>query len=409
MTNKILVVCYIFPPSVKIGGKRWFNLGKELHTLCTVDILTFAENTKNSGDFNQIYTIKSSYPKILDKKPSSIFERISYKLQHYKRKLLVKGTIYDKTSLDGKKVRNRIIGLQEKNHYDSIICTGAPFSLLYYVVLLKKNQLFSTTQFLSDIRDPWTWGQGYGIANLNSKRKAVEQTRERTVVTESNIVSVPAQTMAEHIHSIYPNSNTIIIPHGFDKKKIDRVLNNSEKQSKNSEIKLIYGGTWYRDINESFLKLLRSLEQIENYKYNYRIYTEFPERVSDFNLSATTNILFKKSEYIPEKQLFKEINNSHIYVVIFPEHARNFISAKFFEIFYIGTPILVISKKGILSDFIQKNSFGFHLEPENVNKITIKKIVDTVVNEPITKAISNDLLKYDFSNIAKQILKEFNS
>ena len=63
-----------------------------------------------------------------------------------------------------------ILILEEK--INIIIVSGAPFTLLYYSTLLKKK--FSI-KLISDIRDPWTWGSGYGMTLLTKPRKKKEE------------------------------------------------------------------------------------------------------------------------------------------------------------------------------------------------------------------------------------------
>lgn len=395
--NKILVISYTFPPSESVGGKRWFNIAKELANTNDVDIISSSPNT-NFEIFRNIFYLKSKYPSILNDNPSRLTDIIKYRIAMLKLKWLVNGSIFDKGKRDVKSLKKLVIKCQKINKYDIVITTGAPFSYLSNIVDLKSNELFKETLFYCDIRDPWTWGSGYGMKTLSKRRRKFELHCEKNVVKNSDRLFVPSQVMKEYLDNFYLDNKTEHLPHGFDKLKIDN-LKLRKPSNKVGVLSLIYGGTWYQNIDDQFSLLIKSFEK-SNSEINYNIYTNsvnINEKNKVYN-SYKSSITF--NNYIRESELFREINDSDAFVLIFPDDKKDFLSAKLFEICYIGTPIIFIGKEGVVSEFLKTNQFGIHILPDRIDMIL--EIFDSEILElQPNQAIREN---FSFESIASRII-----
>ena len=405
MSNyKLLILSYSFS-NTEIASKRWTNLAHELAENNLVDVITSTRNINTFNKINKFFFVKSRYPEILDKRPKNLIEKIQYKYALIKQVLFYKGSYYDKGKNNYSKLRTLVLDLQLQNNYDVIITTGAPFSWLKIVPDLIFNKLISDDVLIfSDLRDPWSWGIGYGMNSINKKRKKFEMDTESFVVNSSDKVFVPSELMKSNIEKNYNIKCCSLLPHGFDKQKINNSIGKLKGFIKNNElIKIIYGGTWYQDIDSVFLTLLRHFS-FYNISFEFNIYSN-----SNFNKvleckDSYSNIKVNINSYIAENLLFENIYKSNFYILILPKTYSNFLSAKFFEICYIGTPIIFIGKQGLVSEFITENNFGIHIEEDDLNnKENIISKLDFIGNQ------NRDVLNnYTFKNLSQMILHDIN-
>ena len=390
----ILLLSYHFFDTNKIGSKRWRNYAKFLSKNNTIDIVSCDKSTPDINFINENYHIKPVYPTILDLIPKNIFQKISYKLGILKQKLSTQGYFYDRGAVVINKLEKLLIHLHYKNNYDIIISTGAPFSWVVLPVLLKKENILKNTLIYSDLRDPWTWGDGYGMKLLSDKRLVYEKNNERMVLEFSDKIFVPSVKMKKDLKEKYDSTNIIHLPHGFDKEKIELSVSKKIKESKT--LKIIYAGTWYYKVDVVYDYFIKTLEKYFS-NYNFKIFTN-----DNIKISANEKIL--KSKYVPEEKLFFEISISDFYVLVFPDEYIDFLSSKLFEICYIGTPILYIGKKGLLSDFITKNQFGYHIEETKIDAF-----LKGAINLKKLKPNKNILEKYSFEILSKLIVNDINN
>ena len=167
--------------------------------------------------------------------------------------------------------------------------------------------------------------------------------------------------MKEFLISKYPNykDKVKIIPHFFDVNEMPKELN----KSPNKKIRFIYGGTIYPGTMQWYEDFSNAIFNIYN-KVNFSLYSHNFHK--DFK---SKNGLINLNKGIKEKELLKKINEADYYIACYPEIDKDFISSKFYQIIYLKTPILLISPKGILSDFIKNYDLGVHILPEEIKNI----------------------------------------
>ena len=356
--KNILIISYLYFPSEKIGAQRWTKIGKELikkkHNISILSI----NNGEKLNDNHSFFKSKN-LSKILRSNPVKFHEKFLYNFWIRVLPFFTKYNFYDLAVFDKKTIIEKAKKIIVKNDIEIVIATGAPFSLCYYNVELKMS--FKNLVVINDFRDPWTWNDRYGYELISEKRKSRENKLEKKVIEKSDYILVPVNPMKEFLVQKYPHfkDKVKIIPHFFDLNKMPKELN----KSPNKKISFIYGGTiypgtieWYEEFSNTIFGIYDNVS-ISLYSQNFN---------KDFK---SKNGLINLNKGIKEKDLLKKISNADYYLACYPEIEKDFISTKFYQIIYLKTPIILISPKGILSDFIKHHDLGIHILPEEIKNI----------------------------------------
>lgn len=407
MANKkhILLISYTFPPIAGIGGRRWAKFAKYLSKLgYTIHVIHSKNEFKDESlwladvenNENIIrYEVKSNYPSILLTHPKSIIEKLLYKLTLFKVLITTKGSPYDRSLFWAEGMLNITNQLILKYKIKDVIVSCAPFSQAYFCLKLK--QQFKNLNLLVDFRDPWTWGERYGFINLSQSRLSFEKEMEKNVMENFNYIIVPDSTMKEHLELVYPNyiDKIKIIPHGFDKDEVNREL-----KTKSENIRLLLYGTLYQKLENVFKKLAISLNNFGK-NITLDIYSNNENYKSFFQ---DNNLIDSQVNFYPEIKpinLFNKIKNYDYVLINQPDDSLDFITTKIYEIIFSNTPIILIAKKGKLSDFIIENSLGIWFDSDSLGENIFRdfKCIDDkfkMVNFPIEK--------YSYKNLTDDLV-----
>ncbi|WP_027420668.1 glycosyltransferase family protein [Crocinitomix catalasitica] len=390
--NKTLIVSYYFKPDKSIGSKRWSSISDYLEDKNSLYLISATQNADGSN-FAKSFYINSKYPKVLDSFPHSILNKIEYRIALRKQKRITKGSLYDRGVNCSKELLDRMSLIVEKENINNVIITGAPFSWLNTGAQLKSK--YPEINLICDFRDPWTWGQGYGFNQLDKKRKTHEVVMEKNVIETSNKITVPSKAMLNYLKKNYPKHADKIthLPHGFDKQKIDTVLNKIEP-AKNKNLTLIYAGTIYENTENQFINFLETLRTL-NIKFVFNIYSRSscPQKLSQFEE-------VNYQGFVPETVMFEKILLSDYYLMAYPEKFKDFLSAKFYEIIYLQKKIIYIGAKGAISDLIVENNLGAWIQNFD-KKNTLNHLNDL---EKLKKTNFN-IDKYSFEYISTEFKK----
>ncbi|MFI5203102.1 MAG: hypothetical protein ACHQF2_01300 [Flavobacteriales bacterium] len=360
--HKFLIISYNFPPDPSVGSRRWAKFAKYLVAGGNrVTVLSAASASKKSPWDQDVQGIKvirlpQRYPSVLNKTPTSIFEKIAYRYWIFILKLLKRGTIYDRGIFWKKQLIASVKKIIAEDKIDIVIVNGPPHRLIYYTAALKQE--FPEVKFWCDLRDPWTWWYNMGYAHLKPADKKFELNMERTAITNMDRVFVPIVDMKKVLDEKYPElSNKIeILPHGFDPDDIQvKLQQNGEKC-----IRLIYFGSLYLGLDEFYSKLLQWLVQ-QNGKVTLDIFT------SDSNYSD----IFKRTNHIrihsplSSREIFKVAATYDYFLLVYPEQFKNYFATKFYELVAAKIPIVYVGHKGETSVFIEDKRLGYYFNVEN--------------------------------------------
>lgn len=405
--KKVLIISHTFPPSPGIGGRRWAKFAKYLDRL-GVEVFILKEQRKigkNQSPWtddikelnpSQIFTYKTNYPNILQKKNLNFWDKVYYKLTLMLLSLLCKGNPLDKTAF----IKNRFIKQLDKivsdNNINNIIVSGAPFNLLYYCALYKESN--PHINLICDFRDGWSWDGRYGMNLLSEEKISVEKEKEAlsVLISDTVLVSSSAHFSALNFHHPYNAHKIKMLSHGFDKDELSGINKNSNKEDF-----LIYGGTLYNHLEEVFKSLNRSFKAPDSNPLPIHLYLSNPEKLSYYlNLiEPEFHKFFVLKPQVSPKNFYAEVAKAKAFLYWGGIEIK--ISSKVYEVLFCETPIIVFGVSGELSDFVLKNKLGSFFSPNDfsfnqllrqLDNVDMSKIEDKIIDyEKVTKDLQSVL------------------
>jgi len=409
LENKVLIVTHVFPPQYGVGGRRWAKFSKCLiKQNQEVFVLTSESNDiKNSFWTDDVKQIKSKnifyykcrFPKILSKKNLSIIDKIWYKLSVLIIKVLTRGNYYDKTAFIEKKVVNAIFEILNKHKINTMIVSGGPFNLLYYGALVKER--LPNLKFIADFRDPWTWGQNYGIKNLTKNKFLNEEIKQSFVINTADFITVPTEVMSDYLKSFYAkNEKIVVLPHGFDKADFEK---KEFKITPSETIKLAYIGEEYQGIENYFEEIAKGLSE-ENAIFEIDFFVKTKRYQAIFESRGLLNKKVFYKDMLPANEIFRELKHYDFALLVIPDYGINYIGTKYYELIYAELPIVFIAKNGMASNFINNNQLGICLS-ENT-------IFDFFSNPKAAKDFKlkpfESIADFEMESVTKKLLKLIN-
>lgn len=370
--RRIILIAYVFPPYPGIGGRRWAKLSKYLARLgYEVHVIT-AKNPFNetstwskdveSNDKIHLHVLPARYPSVLNGKIVNVFDKILYRFWTLILKISVKGTIYDRAVFWRSSVNRTVDELMNKYKFDAVVATGAPFSVLFYAVQLKKK--YHDLKVITDLRDPWSWNtHAYGFGYLSQKRASYELMMEKEVMRNSDVVTVPVSNMISKLLELYPEcaGKINLLPHGYDTDEIK-----PSPKSKSDKIRMIFYGSLYQSI-EGFVALIAKVLAEKCDEVDLDIYSDSKRYQEIFKAAgAGSNVTY--FDPLPSEELFKLFVNYDYVLLIHPDYGRDNVGTKFYEIIASHTPIIYVGNSGIAASFVEDNRVGMWLRPESVEE-----------------------------------------
>lgn len=407
--KKVIIISHVFPPSPGVGGRRWVKFAKYFVKMSyDLKIITVKKNKRSniSNWINDLQRVEgvvdylpSKYPYYLGINPSNYIQKIAYKLSLFYAKLTLKGNYYDKGGFWGKSLV-RSVELYISKGYNNVIVSVAPFhNAIHLIPLISK---YRDVNFIVDFRDPWINNKtAYGYESLSIQRKDYEIQNQKKVLNNYNYVVSVAETMTNYFRSKSSFPNCLTIANGYDKEdfKTPQITNKN-----NGFINLLFSGSFYsgaeyllNDLNSALLKLKN-----ENSKLYNKIKIKFIGNIpfsTNFYVKSNPSI-FQFVGKIKLQETVKAINNSDGCLLFLTDDINYSLSTKFCEYLFCQKPILVFSKPGKTSDFINKNNLGVSVSPSEIfdklndlDNILLKK----------KKVFNNDLInQFDIANLAEK-------
>lgn len=393
------IVSYTFPPSNEIGGRRWAKFSQHLSRAGHEVTVVCADNSVEEGWYEKKYQgidvklLPKQYPDWLSGFTKSILEKAYYFVAVKILSPLTKQNIFDKGVAWRKPMLNALEDIHQKKNIDVLVVTGAPFSLLYYGTEFKKRhkEIF----YVTDFRDPWTWGSRYGMHALSSAKKQYQEISERKTIEICDWVCFPTEHMENFLKTKYSAfvSKFYLLPHAYDPEKFPKMLMEEKREG------FIYGGALYGGIEEYIKQLLRIVKENHGSGFKWDIYTGMDFPLLDSNVEQ---VGIQKHSFIPEEELFQRIRKSAAYLAFFPPADKDLVSTKFFEIIHTKTPILYIGEEGEVAKFIRGNKAGVHILPENIERDFPKYLNGEV---PFEEGYF-DVSQFTFANVTDKFLVE---
>jgi len=357
--KRILIVAYTFPPQGGIGGRRWAKIAKELHKQGYLTEVISAElaDEQSSPWMSDVKSIpvfrfKTTFPKHLKRQPQNLLDKVRYRMALRKMVMLTKGTPYDRAALDKLSFLSMFRKRMQLFKPDLILATGAPFDLLHFTAAELSH--YSGVLSVADLRDPWVNGSAYGYSGLSKKRLSVEKAKESEVVEAFDLVSMPWQKNIEELQERHPtfSEKLFVLPHFYDEDDLvfeEEVTNPPD---------IIYGGGIYEGLEDTIVRLAQFCN-------NLQIKAEV-RTTNTFNRSVQ-NEFFSVMPPIPSHKFFARVKSSKYALLFLPEGHRYGLT-KLYELAACGRPILAVGRKSPLSDLIVKESLGFFIDIQNLER-----------------------------------------
>lgn len=409
MPKKILIISYTFPPSSKIGGRRWVKFAKYfIKNGCDVKVIT----SKNKNEFgwpNDYEFIKSSiceisfnYPYYLGINPKNISQKIMYRLHLFWSKMNTKFNYYDKAVHGETELIKKTISCLNEG-YTNIVVTVAPFHLATHISKIVSK--YPECNFIVDYRDPWIDNKtSYGYGLLSESRKLNEQKAEEKVVSSFDHVVTVSRKITNDLKEKYPKIDTCFhtIPNGYD---TDDVSNSIISIKKDHKIRLVFSGTLYKEAEKYFNLLLSWLFEIKNHDIEF--FHKLVVNVygfSNITNASLENVYFKG--YVSNDKINNEIQKSDGCLLFLTDDINYSFSTKFCEYISYEKPIIVFSNDGYTGKYIEENKIGHSLSfKNNFNDFikTLNSIKDNKLN--YYSSFSKD--SFDLTYLSQKYLELF--
>jgi hypothetical protein len=378
----ILLICHSFPPYPGIGGRRWAKFAKYLSQNGHSVKIIASENpfSKRSEWLNDVKNadvtfLPFNYPFVLKKDTAlSFFDKLIYRAALLYVKCFGKGNYYDRSLFWEKQIIKTSSDLISKHKIKNVIVTCPPFHIAFYCLRLKN--IFPEINLVTDFRDLWSGDFSLsGLKLMSGKRQSEEIRMEKEVLERSDIVLTVSVKMTNAFKAQVPKCNCYTLPNGFDEDDFKNIADMPKKQNK--KITFVFTGTLYANLQNIFTPLIKALkklkaEQPELYSLlSFNFYGNIPHEIKTI-CSGNEAIHFHGS--IPLNEVYEKISGSDMCLLFLTDAYTFSLSTKFYEYVSQKKKMIVFSKKGDATDFIEQNNLGYWISPENCYEGLIKLI-----------------------------------
>ncbi len=341
--NKILVLCYDFPPLPSIGAQRPYSWFLHLHKYGFYPTVICRRWKKGIKKLDEYFEADEGKEEVNETSENRLI-RIPHK-QSIKDKLITNSgmdksvllrkllTLYETffkwifDSADDKiYLQQRADKFLQKEKVGFILVTGEPFVLFKQAYLLSKK--YNIPLYL-DYRDGWTTNHSLSKSVLNKLRYQYERSFEGKYLQHAKLFGSVSKEITDGIASKFniSNSKSIVLKNG-----VEYDFYKSVEQKKQTEFSIVYTGTLYdTQPVDSFIGGLEKFI-IENNPKNFKVYF--------------IGIRLKPGNYVSQVEALVQKHPKHIVILDslpFEEMVQYQISASLLLMFIIGS-----QKKGII-------------------------------------------------------------
>lgn len=391
--KSILIVSFFFPPSTKVGGKRFSFLSEifkkkypELH------ILTVSEKNISPKDF--------SLPLPGAVHRTWMFPPVPKKQENLLKKFLQGLWIHYLCFVDpfsGWIIPAFLKGRKiiKKNKIDIIIATGPPFSAMVVGYLLS---LMTGAKLVLDYRDPWSNQDGKFCKIIG---KTIARCLEKRVAKEASALVFCTKIMKDNFvcnFGKYIKAPCYVISNGFHQRDTIQQLS-LEKDKKN----MVYAGNFYDQRKIGFLSkaLMQLLEEGIITKENFCVHIfgklngEDRRIINEYGLQE----IVKEQAQVPYEKIIRYLKAADLLLLISAPNVRYAIPLKFFDYLSVRKPILAVTAKGSAVADLMKDVDCGRLALINNEKSILNNLRSIILEEK----------KYTFAGAEKYVWEKIGS
>ena len=410
--NKILLICYSFPPHPGIGGRRWAKFSKFL-VLKGYDItVVSAENFQDHVSFwdkdvmkdkLKLIQVKFTFQRIL-KHPKSFIDKVFRKgILFFISKTKYNPSII--TSLPNKAIWKQVDDIIKSQNIKKVIVSGDPY-LFYYACLLKKKTNFD---LVLDYRDLWNDHTFYKKnVLLKEKQKLFFEYAENYAVNNCNKIIFVDDYLQSIIKKRITNNNisTYIIHNGFDKNDL---IGGYKHENTGNVIDIFFAGSISSDLNASLMnfifayrELLQSRKDLFD-KFSISIYGEIDTDLVKEIKNLKLNTVTIDNNGLDIDKYYRKLSKIDVGIVILSEEYKNSFITKFSDYLFYDKFILSIGFKGHFDSYIEERNIGLGFDGSNPEDFFEKLIQKIKISSAVT---NEEKRRFDLSLITQKLIKE---
>lgn len=417
----ILLISHTFPPYKGIGGRRWAKFAKALarmghpmhviHSAGGEDLRGSLWTADISEPGITVHPLPQRYPTVLFKRPLTRFsEKVMYRVWEVLLPMMTKGNWLDKSILWRGQLLREAGTLIEQHGIRWVLVTGAPFRLFHFGVELKRKH---GIKLLCDLRDPWTWHDGYGHGSLSAADQAHERAFEREMMEHADRVTSPHPSVIDHLHAAYPEQATkcSVLGHAIDPDELGEPL----PSRNDGDVRLIYAGSLYgaREAEAYFEQLMLAFEKVRETRPERWPHVRLDLYITGHGTDTYRTKLkargldahIRMHAPIPAREVFKRIAEADGVLIFIPSFNKDLLGTKFTEIFYLRRPVIHVGEAGAVSEAIGSRKLGVSIPVDRLVEALLAILCgeSTIAIDPnvdlsehllgsITERLENELL-----------------
>ncbi|MDX2171937.1 MAG: glycosyltransferase [Bacteroidota bacterium] len=419
-TKNILIICYGFPPSPGVAGRRWAKFAKYLkRNGNNVFVLASKNSKKSQSEWNNdikgidVEYLPSYFPKVMTSNNQNVLDKIQYRFWLIILKIINRGNFYDRSFFWKNQIKRKVKQYVYSKNIDTVIVTAGPFILSYYVTRLKRT--LPHVKFIVDFRDLWTSDSEItSFSALSEDRVKFERKFEKRTIDQADYIFTVGEKMSDYFKDLSVNKKILTIPNGYDEDDFSDVEISDHAKSLNDEIRLVFAGTLYINLNYILIPFFEAIIKVkENFpelyeRIRFQFYGTFPVSYKELIKRYNIDDRFTINESISLKEIYSKIKNSTA-CLLFLNDVYNFaLSTKFCEYVSQNKKIIVVSNNGPTANFITSNKLGYWISPKNSYKDFLEclKTLSNSVHEKETSQF--DISVYSVENIVKNVIDVIN-
>lgn len=404
--NNLSIYCYKYPPNQGVGGRRWHLFANRLLDLgYNVRVISKMPDSPLANIKNQTFLRKSKnrlFPWDRNKNDSKLI----WHLQKLIAKLSIKGLIWEEVTYLKKEI---ITSVKQDidNKVDCIIVSCAPFRWAYYISKYLAEYEGEKPKLIVDIRDPWSSNRLSYFSSSSAKVIHEEAELERYTINKADHVFFVAEKDAENAKRNNTNTNISWVPNGADLTKVLNLKKPHKKSKLLGQIHIVFAGTLYKGGEEFLLTFIKDLNtQLQQNNKPTAHWTIIgiwsPEIISKVKASTDCSFL----GVIEPKLIEQEILQADFACSYVSPKLNYAINTKIIEAAALRVPVILLSQKGEVSEFLIRNNLGVHVNLKTMNS----KLILEWHNKNRTTGPWQDFREFDINSLVdNKIIKIFDA
>ncbi len=403
-----MIISHLFPPAPGVGGRRWAKFAKLLSRKGHDIFVLAAENIGSEtsewiGEEKQltIEYLPYRYPRVLVLQVKSLMDKLFYRFNLIWLKIMDRGNYYDRCIFWESQIQEKVETYIRTKQIDTVIVTGGPFRLVYYVTKLKPK--YSAVKFVSDFRDLWVADSELSaLSGMSGARRRCEKQYERSSIENSDLVLTVSDSMKNYFAGLTSKNKCFVIPNGFDPEDVQALNKTQFRQTEESRVRIVFAGTVYRNLDYLLRPFFDALKELREKRTNLYanlcvdFYGTFPAPYHRLIAERNLDDVVKIHSPLSHIKVSEQISQAHYCLLLLNDSYNFSFSTKFCEYVAQRKKIIVVSSDGPTSQYIVQNNLGRHVDRRSPYS-SLEQIIERVVQNKFEIETNENFDATDFS------------